>query len=48
MGGTYMYREDNIRMYTNLNISTNQTTNPNSFFRFEKQRKNHRTNFRWT
>jgi hypothetical protein len=34
-----MYREDNIRVYTNLNTSTNQTTNLNLFFRFKKRRK---------
>jgi len=47
MGGTHMYRED-IRVYTNPKFSTNQTTNLNLFFHFEKQRKNHRIDFRWT
>jgi hypothetical protein len=40
-----MYRENNIRIYTNLNTSTNQTTNLNLFVRFEKSRKSHRINF---
>jgi len=48
MGETYMYREDNICLYTNLTTSTNQTTNLHSFFRFEKQRKSPRIHFRWT